>query len=229
MKTTLLLTALLIFGYTTLQAQDLENCKNPCKKTRIVKSGPYMGLRTLTLPDSQSVRVVEVVKNGPSVKNGILLYDTLTHFNGKVIQSMDYFIAEVAKLKPDDTISVRVVRSGVATVYTYPLGALRTEKVTEFECCDEPEPLPDLNNIAFVLSPAPAKDYLRVSTYEVLKMTVNFDIQDPNGKVVKSERAKKTKGNFDVELDISDLPDGVYFLKIYVENTEYVQRFVKEN
>ncbi|MBK8144401.1 MAG: T9SS type A sorting domain-containing protein [Bacteroidetes bacterium] len=30
-----------------------------------------------------------------------------------------------------------------------------------------------------------------------------------------------------MEIDISDLPDGIYFLKIYVENTEYVQRFVK--
>ncbi|MBK7691977.1 MAG: T9SS type A sorting domain-containing protein [Bacteroidetes bacterium] len=78
-----------------------------------------------------------------------------------------------------------------------------------------------------MLSPAPAKDYLRVSTNEVLKMAVQFEIQDPNGKLVKSKKAKKTKGNFDVEIDISDLPDGIYFLKIYVENTEYVQRFVK--
>jgi hypothetical protein len=131
-------------------------------------------------------------------------------------------------LQPGDTITLSVYREGLTTVYRYPLGALRSQKITEIVCCDEPEPLPELNSIAFVLSPAPAKDYLRVSTNEVLKMAVQFEIQDPNGKLVKSKKAKKAKGNFDVELDISDLPNGIYFLKIYVENTEYVQRFVKE-
>ncbi len=228
MKSILLLTTLLILGYSTLYAQDLQNCKKTCKKTRIVQSGPIIGLRTLSLPDSQYVRVVEVVKHGASHKNGILLNDTLTHFNGKVIQNMNYFIAEVAKLQPGDTITVTVVRNGIATDYSYPLGALRSEKITEIVCCDEPEPEPELNNIVFVLSPNPAKDYIRVSAYEVIKKEIIFEIIDPDGKVVKSEKTKKTKGSFEVEIDISELPNGVYFLKIYVENTDYVQRFVKE-
>ena len=229
MKSILLLTTFAILGYGTLHGQVLNDCKNPCMKTRIVEGGPFIGLRTISLPDSQSVRVLEVIKNGASLKNGILLDDTLTHFNGKVIKNTNYFMAEVAKLQPRDAITLSVYREGVTTVYRYSLGALRTQKITEIVCCDEPEPLPDLNSIAFVLSPAPAKDYLRVSTYEVLKMEVYFDIRDPNGNVVKSKRVRKTKGNFDVDIDISELPNGVYFLKIYVENTEYVQRFVKEN
>ena len=336
MKSILLLTTLMIFGYQTMYAQDLANCKNPCRKTRIVKSGPYMGLRTLTLPDSLYVRVVEVVKNGPSVKNGILLYDTLTHFNGKVIKNMEYFIGEVAKLQPDDTITVTAVRSGIATVYKYPLGALQTKKISEIVCCDElnpkpdaithhepkpktkakreyepvqqvgpelepelepepqttnepkpkrkakrelepvqpvepdtepalePEPLrtaepiqkpeskpvpvpipapkpqaipasdalqlaePEQNNLSFILSPTPAKSYLLINCYEEIKSEVTLDIQDLNGKVVLSEKVSKKNGNFEVKMDISSLPDGVYFIKIYVENTDYVQRFVKE-
>lgn len=370
MKSIFLLTTLMIFGYQTMYAQDLANCKNPCRKTRIVKSGPYMGLRTLTLPDSLYVRVVEVVKNGPSVKNGILLYDTLTHFNGKVIKNMEYFIGEVAKLQPDDTITVTAVRSGIATVYKYPLGALQTKKISEIVCCDElnpkpdaitqhepkpktkakreyepvqpvgpelepelepepqtknepkpkrktkrelepvqavgpdiepelepeplttnepkpkrkakrelepvqpvepdtepalePEPLrtaepiqkpeskpvpvpipapkpqaipasdalqlaePEQNNLSFILSPTPAKSYLLINCYEEIKSEVTLDIQDLNGKVVLSEKVSKKNGNFEVKMDISSLPDGVYFIKIYVENTDYVQRFVKE-
>ena len=402
MKSIRFIMALMFFGYTSIQAQSLEGCKNPCRKTRIVKSGPYMGLRTLTLPDSQYVRVVEVVKNGPSVKNGILLYDTLTHFNGKVIKNMEYFIGEVAKLKPDDTISVTAVRSGIAIVYKYPLGALQTKKISEIVCCDElksepqaitqhepkpkrkakreveevqavgpdiesemepepitkpepkpkrkakreveevqavgpdietesePEPLtlnepkpkrkakreveevqavgpdieptmlseplsknepkpkrkakreveevqavgPDIepelepspmrsaeliqkpepkpepisapkpqpipasealqlselehNNLAFILSPTPAKSYLLINCYEEIKSDVTLDIQDLNGNVVLSEKVSKKNGNFEVKMDISSLAEGVYFVKIYVENTDYVQRFVKE-
>ncbi|MBK8144400.1 MAG: PDZ domain-containing protein [Bacteroidetes bacterium] len=193
MKSLILLTVFTILGYGILQGQVLKDCKNPCMRTRIVEGGPFIGLRTISLPDSQSVRVLEVIKNGASLKNGILLDDTLTHFNGNIIKNTNYFMAEVAKLQPGDTITLSVYREGLTTVYRYPLGALRSQKITEIVCCDEPEPLPELNSIAFVLSPAPAKDYLRVSTNEVLKMAVQFEIQDPNGKLVKSKKAKKPK------------------------------------
>lgn len=227
-KSILLLTTWIMLGFGTSHAQELEGCKNPCKKTKIVQIGPLIGLRTLTLPDSQYVRVIEVVKRGASQKAGIMLGDTLTHFNGKVIQNMNYFIAEVAKLQPGDTITVTVRSNQVDTIYRYPLGAAETRKVTVIECCDEPEPEPELNNIIFVLSPNPANEYLRVSSYEVIKPEITLDIQDANGNVLKSEKVKKSKGNFEATLDIKELPNGVYFLKIYVENTKYVQRFVKE-
>ena len=53
-------------------------------------------------------------------------------------------------------------------------------------------------------------------------------LQDPDGKVLKSETITKPKGRFEATININDLPNGVYFLKIYVENTQYVQRFRKE-
>jgi outer membrane biosynthesis protein TonB len=84
------------------------------------------------------------------------------------------------------------------------------------------------NNLSFILSPTPAKSYLLINCYEEIKSEVTLDIQDLNGKVVLSEKVSKKNGNFEVKMDISSLPDGVYFIKIYVENTDYVQRFVKE-
>jgi hypothetical protein len=319
-----------MLGCAELQAQDLTNCKKTCKKTRIVKTGPIIGLRTLTLPDSLYVKVVEVVRNGASYKNGILLGDTITHFNGKVIQNMNYFIAEVAKLQPDDTVHLIVKRKGTVSEYTFPLGALSTKKVTEIVCCDdelepeatpetepvtqneptrkpkrevepiqpvgpdvepetetealtknepkpkrkakreaepiqavgpdvepetetepfrntapipepkpkqEPEPIPqaeaqqlaelEQNNIIFVLSINAANEYLRVSTNEEINTEVTLDIQDPNGNVLLSEKVNKKKGNFEANINISKIPNGTYFVKIYVENTKYIQRFVK--
>jgi len=324
---------LMILGYSKVQAQDLSNCKKTCKKTRIVKTGPIIGLRTLTLPDSLYVKVVEVVRNGASYKNGILLGDTITHFNGKVIQNMNYFIGEVAKLQPDDTIHLLVKRNGTVSEYTYPLGASSSKRVTEIVCCDEPEskpepltepiaknepkrkakreaepiqavgpdvepetetepiaknepkpkrkakreaepiqdvgpdvepelepnpvitpepkrkpepkPIPapkpqprpvseaqqleelEQNNLTFILSPNPAKDYLLVKCYEEIKTEVTLDIQDPNGNVLISEKVKKKKGNFEANLNISKIPNGTYFVKIYVEQTKYIQRFAK--
>jgi myosin heavy subunit len=433
MKAIPLLIACLLIGLNALQAQDLSQCKRICKQTRLVQTGPLIGLRTLTLSDSQYVRVVEVVKRGASEKYGILLGDTLTHFNGKVIQNMSYFIAEVAKLQPGDTITVTGRRNGVSILYRFPLGAAQTRRVTEFVCCEdllpkseverqeefalapaldtnperattrkatkeqgqaedtnattfekpledpmgEPyssaieksearrerqlqlekereakrlikaeadrlrqiekelqateerqaqlekeeaqlkkaeaellaqqekerkaeaerlvqlkkeeeelrkaeaerlaqlkkeeedrlkkaeaerlaqlkkeqeedrlrkaeaerlaqvekeratqrEPDKDLNNIVFDLSPNPALNFLRVSANEEINYTVKLDIQDANGNVLKSETVKILKGRFDVTISVEDLPNGLYFLKIYVDNTQYVQRFRKE-
>ena len=349
----LLMTTIMILSCTVLQAQDLSNCKKTCKKTRIVKTGPIIGLRTLTLPDSLYVKVVEVVRNGASYKNGILLGDTITHFNGKAIQNMNYFIREVAKLQPDDTVHLLVKRNGTVSEFRFPLGASSTKKVTEIVCCDEleskpeakpatepitqnepkpkrkpkrdvepiqpvgqdvepetetepitknepkpkrkpkreiepiqpvgpdeepelepeplrntepkqepkpkqepepirkpepkqePEPIPtpkpqpkpvseaqqleelEQNNLTFILSPNPAKDYLLVKCYEEIKTEVTLDIQDPNGNVLLSEKVNKKKGNFEANLNISKIPNGTYFVKIYVEQTKYIQRFVK--
>jgi hypothetical protein len=388
MKAIYLFTICLIVALGPLKAQDLSQCKRTCKRTRIVQIGPLIGLRTLTLPDSQYVRVVEVVKRGASEKYGILLGDTLTHFNGKVIQNMNYFIAEVAKLQPGDTVTVTARRNQVPVLFRFPLGAAQTRRITELVCCDdlpdEPEmafneeftlepmedtkparekirketreqnqnqaietaidPLDDplgqpfmdaaekreakreaalnrqvqlekereeerikeaeaerlaqvekqreeerqrkeaerlvqvekqreeerirkanaeeqarqaqlakereaqrmqaqqrateptimaqtdpaLNNIVFELSPNPAVNYLRVSANEAINYNVRMDIQDPNGNVLQSETITNPTGHFETTLNIEQLPNGLYFLKIYVDNTNYIQRFRKQ-
>lgn len=225
MKITFLFTVFFVLSFFAMQAQDLSNCKNPCKKTKIVQSGPFIGLRTIDLADSQYVRVVEVVKNGPSHKNGILLHDTITHFNGEVIQSMRYFIGEVAKLNPGDTVTVTVYRNGEVTDYRYPLGALQTKKVTEIECCD-PEPV--YNDILFVLRLDNSQNTLTISTDEIIGSDVLINILDVNGTTLKTEKTKKNKRGFEISIDISDIDKGIYFVKIFVDNTQYTRRFTKE-
>ena len=90
------------------------------------------------------------------------------------------------------------------------------------------EPDKDLNNIVFDLSPNPAVNFLRVSANEEINYTVKLDIQDAEGNILKSETVKILKGRFDVTISVEDLPNGLYFLKIYVDNTQYVQRFRKQ-
>jgi hypothetical protein len=80
----------------------------------------------------------------------------------------------------------------------------------------------------FDLSPNPALNFLRVSANEEINYTVKLDIQDAEGNVLKSETVKILKGRFDVTISVEDLPNGLYFLKIYVDNTQYVQRFRKQ-
>jgi hypothetical protein len=112
-----------------------------------------------------------------------------------------------------------------------------TAPIPEPKPKQEPEPIPqaeaqqlaelEQNNIIFVLSINAANEYLRVSTNEEINTEVTLDIQDPNGNVLLSEKVNKKKGNFEANINISKIPNGTYFVKIYVENTKYIQRFVK--
>jgi myosin heavy subunit len=221
MKAFPLLIACLLIGLNALQAQDLSQCKRICKQTRLVQTGPLIGLRTLTLSDSQYVRVVEVVKRGASEKYGILLGDTLTHFNGKVIQNMSYFIAEVAKLQPGDTITVTGRRNGVSILYRFPLGAAQTRRVTEFVCCEDLLPKSEVEGqeelaLAPTLDTNPERATTRKATKEqgqaedTSATTFEKPLEDPMGEpytsaIEKSEAKRERQAQLEKEREAKRL------------------------
>ena len=75
------------------------------------------------------------------------------------------------------------------------------------------------NKKGFSIFPNPANTYLQVKS-ENLKGK-NIEALDITGKVVKQVKSNKTQ---EIKLDISDLQNGVYFIKIGTQ----VQKFIKE-
>jgi hypothetical protein len=72
----------------------------------------------------------------------------------------------------------------------------------------------------FKISPNPANDELRVTSYE-LRVT-SMEIYDVYGRKQKAEGRKRENGMI---MNISNLPAGLYFIKI---NNEFVSKFIKE-
>ncbi|MBO0726492.1 MAG: trypsin-like peptidase domain-containing protein [Blastocatellia bacterium] len=66
----------------------------------------------LGLGDLQGVVVADVSNNFPAERAGILPYDVVTHFNGRLVAQAEDFFACVANAAPQQRVELTVVRSG---------------------------------------------------------------------------------------------------------------------
>jgi hypothetical protein len=77
----------------------------------------------------------------------------------------------------------------------------------------------------FVLFPNPAKSLITISSTINGTVKVNYEIVDVLGKVVvQNENTSADK----FSININDLNSGIYFLRLHVNNSVVVKKFVKE-
>ncbi|HIQ21568.1 MAG TPA: PDZ domain-containing protein [Planctomycetes bacterium] len=75
----------------------------------------YLGLVVDDQEDrGRGVRVLDVVKDSPAAKGGLKPQDLITGIAGQAVRSMDELAAVVAGLAPGRTVTVDVLRGGVA-------------------------------------------------------------------------------------------------------------------
>jgi hypothetical protein len=74
------------------------------------------------------------------------------------------------------------------------------------------EQLPKVNNIK--LYPNPASDYLFVEGTLARESTLNLELYDLNGKLIQTQQNQFQHGAFLQQMDLRDLPAGVYWLKL---------------
>ncbi len=78
-------------------------------------------------------------------------------------------------------------------------------------------------NKAFSVYPNPAKDVLKI-TYSTEIKNANWNIYNITGKLIKQELATEILK----EINIADLPTGIYFLQMKNQDNIYTQKFIKE-
>ncbi|MBK7856172.1 MAG: T9SS type A sorting domain-containing protein [Bacteroidetes bacterium] len=81
-----------------------------------------------------------------------------------------------------------------------------------------------LNNIQ--IYPNPANDHLVVNLGSTPKENGIVNITDATGRIVKTEKA--LNGNAVLNLDVSSLSNGIYFLEVNVGSVMGIGRFIKE-
>ena len=77
----------------------------------------------------------------------------------------------------------------------------------------------------FALYPNPAKSSITISSTIIGTVKVNYEIVDVLGKVVVQS---ENTGSDKFSINISDLNSGIYFLRLQVNNSIVVKKFVKE-
>jgi len=77
----------------------------------------------------------------------------------------------------------------------------------------------------FALFPNPAKSIITISSTIIGSVKVNYEIVDVLGKVVMQN---ENTGSDKFSININDLNSGIYFLRLQVNNSVVVKKFVKE-
>lgn len=77
----------------------------------------------------------------------------------------------------------------------------------------------------FALFPNPAKSLITISSTIIGSVKINYEIIDVLGKVVLQN---ENTGSDKFTINVSDLNSGIYFLRIQVNYSVVVKKFVKE-
>ena len=83
----------------------------------------------------------------------------------------------------------------------------------------------DKTTSAFNIYPDPANDYLCIQTKSDLRKQARIQIFSTTGTIIKSETT--TFQNNHITLQISDLPTGIYFVRVISPDQVYTGKFVK--
>jgi hypothetical protein len=83
----------------------------------------------------------------------------------------------------------------------------------------------ELNKSSFKIAPNPATNLLTINSNAYSTMPIQIHIIGYDGKIMKSIIQHQNTANF--TLDISDLQQGFYFLKIESNTTSQTQKFIK--
>jgi hypothetical protein len=74
--------------------------------------------------------------------------------------------------------------------------------------------------------PNPATDQINLKISRAIEGTVQIDLFDASGKILISQRADASSMYTRYELDYSDIPSGIYFLKLTNKNSNYWRKIV---
>jgi extracellular elastinolytic metalloproteinase len=82
------------------------------------------------------------------------------------------------------------------------------------------------SNALLNVQPNPATDLLIISANIDLKGAVSLEMFNTNGQLVKAKATRNLSANSTVQLDVIDLPSGIYFVKVKNDTFSGVQKVV---
>lgn len=229
MKRILPLFFVLLCITTVVNAQTNLDCKNTCTVDKIVHEIAFLGVQFGSPCDKESkadkgVIILKVIEGTAAADNKLQPYDLVLAINGEEVNRRGDAMNAVKAINPFDTVRFTVLREGKTIIKSITLGAKTSKVVQEEVCCDVA--LSSLSEENISLYPNPAVNKLNVSFKEVLQGEYNFAIYMTNGLLIKEYTKQLVKGEFNEEINVNKLDDGMYVLKISKGDTTFSELFV---
>ncbi len=78
------------------------------------------------------------------------------------------------------------------------------------------------------LFPNPAQNEFNIKIQNVLNEEINIAIYDTTGKLLQNISSLSEENNFQKTVDISQYPEGIYFIKTTIKNQEFTKQLIKK-
>jgi hypothetical protein len=202
-------------------AQVASTCKNVCDKIRIVESGPFIGIRFNTIPNTKTVRILEVLPNTAAERSGFAVNDVITSFENVAIANNQQLMVAVAAHQPGDKVAISYIHNNKVVNQEIIIGAKFTKEVIEKVCCDEPVVADAATAIS--VSPNPASDKIVLRSNIKIDGELDVKIVDIKGVVVKTIH-HTNRGLLVLPIDVTELISGNYFVKMQTSDKQFVEQ-----
>jgi PDZ domain/Secretion system C-terminal sorting domain len=221
MNRKLQLLALAITTTFIANAQVSSTCKNVCDKIRIVESGPFIGIRFNTIPNTNTVRILEVIPNTAAQRSGFAVNDVITSFENIAIANNQQLLAAVAAHQPGDKVAISYLHNNKMVNQEITIGAKFTKEVIEKVCCDEP--IVTNAATAISVSPNPATNKIILRSNVKIDGDIDIKIVDIKGVTVKTLH-HTNRGMLVLPIDVTELMSGNYFVKMQTIDKQFVEQ-----
>ena len=85
-----------------------------------------------------------------------------------------------------------------------------------------------LSNNTFSIYPNPVTDRLNIQFVAETKGSINLNLLDQMGKILRNECFENWNANDIVELDLSDYKPGIYYIQLIGTDSNYIHKLIKE-
>lgn len=84
------------------------------------------------------------------------------------------------------------------------------------------------NDKSIEIYPNPVEDQLNIQIKHSAKGAIEFQIINLNGKIIKTQKAYSLINSYESEMNLSELPDGIYIIRVQLESGIYNTKFIKQ-
>ncbi len=220
-------TTIINFDSNKLQDQDGEYI---CKEVQ-TQYKPFLGVRSEGRDDLNGVDVKQVIATTAAAKGGIIINETITEFNGDVINSYCDLMSAVRSSEIGDRVELKM-QKGVKHYSKYVIvGSKAISNVTYKYCQDEPleisnEIASNVNMEEASLStyPNPTGSVSSVNFNSASDEDVIFHVMDITGNLIHKEVFSNFNGNLMLDYNFDNQSVGTYIIAIHQGEEVYKRK-----
>lgn len=217
---------LMIVSFEMMGQSELKkDCQNICKVSRLIEEGVLLGVRiqNISLKDPYAY-IVEVLPKTSAEKSGLQIGYIIQKVDDTEIKDKNHLVEVIQSYKAGDIVRLTYQAKDKIMTQKIRLGAKSTKVVDVLECCDKLEDREVALLDGLTVYPNPASREITLSTKEALEGDTHILIYTQEGKEVFYDISNKNE-RLKMQIDISELANGPYFVRVETNKSNYIQKF----